>query len=257
MVRGPARGDRGRCSAGSGRRSRARSAASATPEAAAAAHREAGLVEVEARRAPRAPRRARRRRLLGGAVGGERPLPARRRSLSDEERRAFLAELEARLEPFREGDHLSLPRTLVLATGRRAAGQPELVADATWSRPCLALILPAESKPVVSGRCVRTTGVALLPMSTPTSTSSPAGVLARSACRAARVPGAARRPPARRRRRVHRHGRRDDRRAIVVAAAAVALAWRRSRSRSPSRGGRFSSGTPPRCSSAPRSWSAW
>ena len=40
-------------------------------------------------------------------------------ALSDAERDALAAEVEARLAPFREGDHLSLPRTLVLVTARR------------------------------------------------------------------------------------------------------------------------------------------
>lgn len=39
-------------------------------------------------------------------------------SLSDTERDALAAEIEARLDPYREDDHLSLPRTLVLVTAR-------------------------------------------------------------------------------------------------------------------------------------------
>jgi hypothetical protein len=38
--------------------------------------------------------------------------------LGDEERQRLAAELERRLNPYREGDHLALPRTLVLVTSR-------------------------------------------------------------------------------------------------------------------------------------------
>ena len=40
-------------------------------------------------------------------------------TLDDDERLALAAEVEARLEPYRDGDHLSLPRTLVLVTALR------------------------------------------------------------------------------------------------------------------------------------------
>ncbi len=39
-------------------------------------------------------------------------------ALSDPQRDALAGELEARLAAFRDGDHLSLPRTLVLVTAR-------------------------------------------------------------------------------------------------------------------------------------------
>ena len=39
--------------------------------------------------------------------------------LGDAERAAVVAEVERRLEPYREGDLLSVPRTLVLVTARR------------------------------------------------------------------------------------------------------------------------------------------
>jgi len=39
--------------------------------------------------------------------------------LGEKERRALVTELEGRLAPYRTGDHLELPRTLVLVTGRR------------------------------------------------------------------------------------------------------------------------------------------
>jgi hypothetical protein len=40
-------------------------------------------------------------------------------ALSDAQAAALAVELEARLAPYSEGDHLSLPRTLVLVTARR------------------------------------------------------------------------------------------------------------------------------------------
>jgi len=89
------------------------------PDSAAAAHREAGLVDVSAsllreHRVEQSP--AAYWAQLAQENGHFRRVAA---SVSDDERRALVAELEARLEPFREGDHLLLPRTLVLAEGRR------------------------------------------------------------------------------------------------------------------------------------------
>jgi SAM-dependent methyltransferase len=56
-------------------------------------------------------------RLLATENGHFRRIDA---ALGDEERRALVAELEARLAPYRVRDGLELPRTLVLVTGRRA-----------------------------------------------------------------------------------------------------------------------------------------
>lgn len=89
------------------------------PEAAADVHRAAGLVEVEARllRERRAaPDAASYWQALAAENGHFRRVAA---ALSDEERLELDAEVERRLEPYREGDVLSLPRTLVLVSARR------------------------------------------------------------------------------------------------------------------------------------------
>jgi SAM-dependent methyltransferase len=89
------------------------------PAAAAAAHRGAGLINVaavllhELRAAPDA---AVYWQELAEENGHFRRVAA---SLDDAERAALAAEVEARLAPYREGDHLSLPRTVVLVTARR------------------------------------------------------------------------------------------------------------------------------------------
>lgn len=89
------------------------------PDEAAAVHRAAGLTDVEAvrvheRRA--APDAAAYWRELSAENGHFRRLAA---ALDDVEAAALATEVEARLAPYREGDHLSLPRTLVLVTARR------------------------------------------------------------------------------------------------------------------------------------------
>jgi SAM-dependent methyltransferase len=88
------------------------------PDEAAAVHRAAGLGDVEACRlhertivADAAEHWAR----LARENGHFRRVAA---ALRDAERAALAAELEARLDRYREGDHLSLPRTLVLVTAR-------------------------------------------------------------------------------------------------------------------------------------------
>jgi SAM-dependent methyltransferase len=88
------------------------------PEEAAAVHHTAGLNDVKAIR-------LHERTIVDGAAehwaqlardnGHFRRIAA---TLSDAERSALLDELEARFAPFREGDHLSLPRTIVLVTAR-------------------------------------------------------------------------------------------------------------------------------------------
>lgn len=89
------------------------------PEEAAALHRAAGLRDVEARLLRERVERvdaAEHWRWLAGELGHFRRLDD---SLRDAEREAVLAELDERLAPYREGDRLSLPRTLVLVTARR------------------------------------------------------------------------------------------------------------------------------------------
>jgi hypothetical protein len=89
------------------------------PETAAAAHREAGLTDVDAvflRERRTAPDASRYWQELSEENGHFRRIAA---SLDDAERAALAAEVEARLAPYREGDHLSLPRTLVLVTAQR------------------------------------------------------------------------------------------------------------------------------------------
>lgn len=90
-----------------------------TPEEAAAVHREAGLADVEARY-------LRGTREEAGAAAYWQQLATEnghfRRvaaSLGDEEREALVAEVERRLAPYRAGDGLVLPRTMVLVTARR------------------------------------------------------------------------------------------------------------------------------------------
>ncbi len=89
------------------------------PEEAADVHRAAGLEDVEAIR-------LRERTIV--ADGNEHWARLARENghfrrvaatLDDAEATALAAELEARLAPYREGDHLSLPRTLVLVTALR------------------------------------------------------------------------------------------------------------------------------------------
>ena len=88
------------------------------PDEAAAAHRSAGLRDVEARV-------LRERVVVADAAdhwarlardnGHFRRVTA---ALSETERVALAAEIDTRLAPYREGDQLSLPRTLVLVTAR-------------------------------------------------------------------------------------------------------------------------------------------
>jgi SAM-dependent methyltransferase len=88
------------------------------PEAAAAAHREAGLTDVVAMRLHElraAPNASAYWQELSEENGHFRRIAA---SLDDTQRAALAAEVEARLAPYREGDHLSLPRTLVLVRAR-------------------------------------------------------------------------------------------------------------------------------------------
>jgi hypothetical protein len=88
------------------------------PDEAAAVHRAAGLVDVEARRLHErrtAPSAAAYWQELAAENGHFRLVAA---ALSATEAAALAAEVEARLAPYREGDHLSLQRTLVLVTAR-------------------------------------------------------------------------------------------------------------------------------------------
>lgn len=89
------------------------------PEEAAAVHRAAGLVDVEAARVTgtrTAPDAAAYWRELATENGHFRRVAA---TLDAAAAEALVAEIEAGLGPYREGDHLSLPRTLVLVTARR------------------------------------------------------------------------------------------------------------------------------------------
>lgn len=89
------------------------------PDDAAAVHRAAGLHDVEACR-------LRERAIVTDAAehwarlarenGHFRRVAA---ALSDAERAVLADEVAARLAPYRDGDHLSLPRTLVLVSARR------------------------------------------------------------------------------------------------------------------------------------------
>lgn len=89
------------------------------PDEAAAVHRAAGFLEVEVARLVE-------RRIAGDAAAYWRELVDEnghfRRieaSLDETERATLAAELAGRLEPYRDGDHLSLPRTLVIVTAHR------------------------------------------------------------------------------------------------------------------------------------------
>jgi len=89
------------------------------PDEAAAVHRAAGLVDVEAIRLHErrtAPNAAAYWQELASENGHFRRIAA---TLSDAKAAALAAEVEARLAPFKEGDGLSLPRTLVLVTSAR------------------------------------------------------------------------------------------------------------------------------------------
>ena len=89
------------------------------PGEAAAVHRAAGLIEVEASRVSErrtATDAAAYWQELAAENGHFRKVAA---SLDPAEAAALSVELDARLAPFRTGDHLSLPRTLVLVTARR------------------------------------------------------------------------------------------------------------------------------------------
>ncbi len=89
------------------------------PDEAAAVHRAAGLEDVAAHR-------LHERRTSSDAVEYWQELVAEnghfRRiasAMNDADAVALADAIEARLAPYREGDHLSLPRTLVLVTARR------------------------------------------------------------------------------------------------------------------------------------------
>jgi SAM-dependent methyltransferase len=89
------------------------------PEEATAAHRAAGLVDIDAvllngsRCAPDAA-------AYWGELSAENGHFRRvETALSEKERAALLGELEQRFAPYREGDHLTLPRTMVLVTAQR------------------------------------------------------------------------------------------------------------------------------------------
>jgi SAM-dependent methyltransferase len=88
------------------------------PDEAAAVHRAAGLDDVSAYRlhgTRESPDAATYWQELSSENGQFRRIAT---ALSDSERDALVAEIEARLATFREGDHFSLPRTLVLVTAR-------------------------------------------------------------------------------------------------------------------------------------------
>lgn len=88
------------------------------PEGAAAVHRAAGLVDVEAVRVTgtrSAVDAASYWQELTAENGHFRRVAA---ALSGDDAVSLAAEIEVRLAPYREGDHLSLPRTLVLVTAR-------------------------------------------------------------------------------------------------------------------------------------------
>lgn len=89
------------------------------PGEAAAVHRAGGLQDVAARRLHEhrvAPDAATYWQELAAENGHFRRVAA---ALSDTERDVLARELDARLAPYREGDRLSLPRTLVLVTAHR------------------------------------------------------------------------------------------------------------------------------------------
>lgn len=92
-----------------------------SPEEAAATHRAAGLVDVEARV-------LHERRPASDAAAYWHALAAENghfRRIADQldecEREALAREVEKRLEPYRDGDGLALPRALVLVTARSRA----------------------------------------------------------------------------------------------------------------------------------------
>ena len=122
MVHDPARGGEDGAGHGAGSVRAGVRAASATRRRRPRHTATAGLVEVEARRLHErraAPGVAAYWAELSAENGHFRKVAA---ALDEEQRSTFLAELEERFAPYREGDGLSLPRTLVLAAGRRAAG---------------------------------------------------------------------------------------------------------------------------------------
>ncbi len=89
------------------------------PEEAAEAHRAAGFVAVEAellRGSRSAPDAASYWAELAKENGHFRRVEA---TLSGTERADLVAELDGRFAPYREGDHLLLPRTIVVVTARR------------------------------------------------------------------------------------------------------------------------------------------
>jgi len=88
-------------------------------EEAAAAHRTAGLVDVDAvllHGSRPAPDAAAYWAELSAENGHFRRVEA---LLSDDERAALLVELDQRFAPYREGNRLTLPRTMVLVTAQR------------------------------------------------------------------------------------------------------------------------------------------
>jgi len=89
------------------------------PDEAAAAHRAAGLRDVEAhvlREHVAVASAARHWERLSLENGHFRRVAA---TLGDTERAAVVNEIEARLARYREGDHLFVPRALVIVTARR------------------------------------------------------------------------------------------------------------------------------------------
>ena len=89
------------------------------PEEAAEAHRAAGFVAVEAlllRGSRSAPDAAAYWAELSKENGHFRRIDT---VLSDDERADLVAELDGRFGPYRDGDHLVLPRTMVVVTARR------------------------------------------------------------------------------------------------------------------------------------------
>jgi SAM-dependent methyltransferase len=88
------------------------------PEEAAAVHRAAGLVDVEAVRvlgSRTALDTASYWQELSAENGHFRRVAG---ALGEDETEALVAEIDAGFTPYREGNHLSLPRTLVLVTAR-------------------------------------------------------------------------------------------------------------------------------------------
>jgi hypothetical protein len=88
------------------------------PAEATAVHRAAGLSDVVAMRIEglrTTPGVASYWQELSTENGHFRRVAA---GLYEGEAKALVGEIEARLAPYREGDHLSLPRTLVLVTAR-------------------------------------------------------------------------------------------------------------------------------------------